>query len=186
MDKFKTMQNLLTQIGLTILLIIGLTTSLCAQYTLTDDDVVVEEGVIRSCSYGFTVKDIIIPGTLDGQTVTGIGDWVFQRKGLTSVSLPANLENIGSNAFNDNDLTEILLPATIKSIESYAFYRNNIAALDLSICTSLLLIEGYAFRFNSLSSILLPEVTYNETVYTLWKDSEGNNYIAGVDEETNW
>ena len=43
-----------------------------AQYTLVDDDVVVTDGVIASCSYDFEQTDIVIPGSLDGQTVTGI------------------------------------------------------------------------------------------------------------------
>jgi hypothetical protein len=43
-----------------------------AQYTLSDDDVVVMDGIIQSCSYDFTIKDIIIPEILDGQTVKGI------------------------------------------------------------------------------------------------------------------
>jgi len=179
-------------------------------YTLTDSDVVVEEGVITSCSYDFELKNIIIPGTLDGETVTGIGNSVFYNKGIYSVTLPANLEAIGSSAFGSNALIEISLPASLTLIKSSAFSDNNIGVLDLSGCASLTSIRGYAFSSNSiadldltsctslrsigsfafsnnsLTSFILPEVTYNGTVYTLWKDGEGNSYNAGIDEVTNF
>jgi len=163
------------------------TASLHAQYTLSDDDVVVADGVITSCSYSFELKSIIIPGTLDGQTVTGIGNSVFQYEGITSVTLPTNLETIGNHAFNSNNIADLDLSGctSLKTIGDYAFYRNDIEALDLSSCTSLLSIGGSAFRYNTLTSFTLPEVTYNGTVYTMWKDGDGNSYNAGIDEATN-
>ena len=82
-----------------------------AQYTLQDDDVVVTDGIIESCSYDFEIKDIIIPDTLDGQAVrkfTGKYAYgLFGRNGIQSVRLPATLQTIGRFVFYQNDLTRI-------------------------------------------------------------------------------
>jgi len=51
-----------------------------AQYTLQDNDVVVENGVITKCttdSINWGTGNIIIPATLDGQSVKDIGEMVL-------------------------------------------------------------------------------------------------------------
>jgi hypothetical protein len=90
-------------------------------YTLTDDDVVVENGVITSCSYNFAIKDIIIPETLDGQTVIGIADATSYLNGI----------------FYNKGICSIKLPSTMDSIGDYSFYGNFLTTLDLSSCTAL-------------------------------------------------
>ncbi|MCX6867521.1 MAG: leucine-rich repeat domain-containing protein, partial [Verrucomicrobia bacterium] len=44
--------------------------------------------------------DVIIPESIDGFTVTGIGDWAFAGCGLTSVTIPASITSIGNQAFS--------------------------------------------------------------------------------------
>ena len=106
-------------------------------YTLTDNDVVVDEnGIIQSCSYDFFLKKIIIPEVLDEQSVKGIVDrqssnGVFYKKGITSLKLPATIESIGT----------------------YAFYSNPLIELDLSACSKLSIIKGFAFNYNALTSL---------------------------------
>ena len=178
MDKFKTMQKFLTQLGVTILLILVFSSSLYAQYTLTDNDVVVEEGVITSCSYDFALKDIIIPGTLDGQTVTGIGGWVFHYEGITSVVLPQHLETIGYYAFGSNALINISLPASLISIEGNAFSSNYIGGLDLSNCTSLTSIGSSAFSSNDIVEIDLTSCT---SLVSIGESAFYGNAIEAVD-----
>jgi hypothetical protein len=138
-----------------------------AQYTLVDDDVVVIDRVIMSCSYDFTETDIIIPETLDGQSVTGIAGnkstslAVFYNKGITSLVLPQNLEMIGRNAFRKNDIDAIDLSgmSNLTIIEESAFEDNLITDVSFSGCTSLRRIESSAFRDNKLSSVDLSTCT---------------------------
>ncbi len=125
-------------------------------YTLTDDDVEVSDGVITSCSYDFEFTDIIVPSTLDGETITGIGSSVFYDKGMTSVELPSTLTTIGYMAFRNNSLYKIEIPSTVDSIGTYAFRSNDITSLDLSANTSLTGIWDYAFYNNDISSLILP------------------------------
>lgn len=136
-------------------------TSLKAQtYTLTDDDVIVENGVIKSCSYNFENTDIIIPEKLDGQTVIAIGDGenytgVFMFKGITSVRIPSTIISIGEFAFEMNDLSSIDLSycTTLISIGASAFKYNEILNLDISNCIQLELIDENAFSQNKLISL---------------------------------
>ena len=127
-------------------------------YTLTDDDVVVTDGVIMSCSYNFATKDIIIPDTLDGQAVIGItGSTTFSNKGITSVKLPEMLEEIGDDCFYMNSITKLSLSnyTNLKHIGNNSFAGNSIKSLDLSGCTNLISIDSYAFYYNSINSINL-------------------------------
>jgi hypothetical protein len=209
-------------------------------YTLTDDDVVVEDGVIKGCSYNFELKNIIIPETLDGQTVTGIADannsssGIFYNKGITTLKLPATTEFIGKYSFYNNPISDLDLSGgdSLKSIRyyafangnireidfsgctvldtigSYSFYENELDSLELSNCKKLNIIDYYAFYSNllkyvditgceslvyinnafhsnsSLSAFHLPEIIYNGTTYTTWKDGNGNSYEAGTDMAT--
>jgi len=82
------------------------------EYTLSDDDVIVVNGEITSCSYSFELTDIIIPEMLDGQTVVGIKtktlkNAVFYAKGITSVQFPSTIQYIGGYAFCFNQIQTI-------------------------------------------------------------------------------
>ncbi len=129
-------------------------------YTLQDDDVVVVDGVIESCSYDFSNTDIIIPETLDGQKVSGIKsqsyylNGVFRGKGITSLELPLTIKNIGDFAFDGNAITSLTLPDSITTIGAYAFRYNAIETVILPDSVSL--IDKQAFLGNPLLNIDLP------------------------------
>ncbi|WP_291859196.1 leucine-rich repeat protein [Marinilabilia sp.] len=152
----------------TLILTIFLTLPLTAfsQYTLTDDDVTVDEnGVITECTYDFTVKDLIIPETLDGKTITGIAggnqfDAPFAGKELSSVTLPQTLISLSSFAFFNNDLESIELPSSLLFIGESAFFYNN------SI---------------PIGSITLPQSSTNE--YTHWIDENGKT-VTNLEDNT--
>lgn len=103
-------------------------------YTLTCNDVTIENGTITSCSYDFSNTDIIIPDTLCDQLVTGIGNNVFSSKGITSIKMPSTLSYIGMMAFQSNPFKQ----------------------LDLSVCTELSYIGSYAFANSEIEEIWLP------------------------------
>jgi hypothetical protein len=132
------------------------------QYTLTDDDVVVENGVIISCSYNFTNKNIIIPETLDGQTVTVVGlgnnsdNEMFRGRGIKSIQLPATVKEIGYFAFKNNEITNVVIPKSVVRIGFGAFADNA-----------------------GLSELTLPSVESGDLKFTNWVDTEGNLYDGG-------
>ncbi|MEP3386676.1 MAG: leucine-rich repeat protein [Reichenbachiella sp.] len=126
-----------------------------AQYTLTDDDVVVTDGVITS--YSSTETDIIIPNMLDGQVITGIGEEAFREKGLVNVDLSdlTNLTIIEESAFRDNSITSVDFTdlGILTNIGRLAFYENSLTTVDFTPLTNLTTIGYRAFRNNSISSI---------------------------------
>ncbi|MDV7186087.1 leucine-rich repeat protein [Lutibacter sp. TH_r2] len=160
--------------------------------TLTDDDVVVVDGIITSCTLDDTTTSITIPEVLDGQTIIGlgdnlfsgdaltavdlpetvttIGDWVFYNCNLTSIALPSGLSSIGDRAFSSNSLTEVLLPESLTSLGSYTFAYNNL--IEVNIPGSVTVIEDYAFRAN----YDLAKVTINEGVTSIGENAFGYCY----------
>ncbi|QRN85778.1 leucine-rich repeat protein [Clostridia bacterium] len=102
-------------------------------YTLTDDDVTVVDGLITECSIEviqssfppnnvgleYPPASIVIPEMLDGQTVTGIGEGAFVNQYLTSISIPESVTVIGARAFAQNVLSSFTLPEC--RVDGYAF-----------------------------------------------------------------
>lgn len=152
-------------------------TTVYAQYTLQDQDVTLDSrNYITACSYAFTNTDIIIPDTLQGVAIKGIGIGAFQGKGITSVILPSTLKRIegtafrsnaltsinfpagltyiGRHSFRENNLTNVVLPNLVEFVGNETFKDNNISSATLS--NSLVYLGYQAFNGNSLSSINLP------------------------------
>lgn len=148
-----------------------------AQYTLQDQDVTLDSRqYITACSYNFANTNIIIPDTLQGVAIKGIGISAFEGKGITSVVLPSCLERIegtafrsnaltsinfpagltyiGRHSFRDNSLTSVVVPNAVEFIGNETFKNNNISSATLS--NSLVYLGYQAFVQNVLSSITLP------------------------------
>lgn len=152
-------------------------------YTLSEEDLVMdEEGIITACTYNFEAgyKDIIIPATLNGKPVLGIGDggWdgIFEDKGLFSVVFPEGLKKIGNNAFAENSLVEVVLPAGLESIGNTAFYRNDLQEIELP--NSLIHIGQRAFAANDIENFTLPTPPAGE--FELWITAAGVAYEVGT------
>ncbi|MFO7573872.1 MAG: leucine-rich repeat domain-containing protein [Bacteroidales bacterium] len=148
-----------------------------AQYTLQDQDVTLDSrNYITACSYSFAITDIIIPDTLHGVAIKGIGIAAFQGKGitnlvlpsvleriegtafrsnaLTSINFPAGLTYIGRHSFRDNNLTSVVIPNSVEFIGNETFKNNSITTATLS--NSLVYLGYQAFVQNLLTSIALP------------------------------
>ena len=84
---------------------------------------VLEDGTAEITRYSGEDKALKIPETLDGKTVTSIGNQAFRDCSfLTSVELPDSVTSIGDRAFYDcSTLTSIELPDSVTSIEDEAF-----------------------------------------------------------------
>ncbi len=139
-----------------------------------------------------TITDVVIPETINGVTMTAIGDTynsgqkkikkmynvvslvsegtgnsLFEKKGLTSVVIPNTITYIGEYAFSRNNLTSVTIPNSVTTIGKEAFWNNNLTSV--TIPNSVTTIESGAFVSNpTLTSII---VDSNNKVY----DSRNNS-----------
>lgn len=96
-----------------------------------------------------TGTDLVIPGEIDGRTVTGIGANAF--KGLTgftgSLTIPGSVTYIGESAFDGcSGLTGTLtIPSSVKYIWASAFRYCSGFTGALTIPNSVVNIGWYAF-----------------------------------------
>ena len=101
-------------------------------YTLKDDDAQVDrKGLLWKCTYNFSNKNIIIPSTLDGHTITTIGNSKFYGKGITSITLPNTITRIETSAFGGNNLIDLTIPNSVTYIGEYAFYNSLLGSITL-------------------------------------------------------
>ena len=126
---------------------------------------------------------LVIPDTIEGYTVTSIGNNAFQYctslatvtfapgsllitigsnafnncSGLTSITIPNSVTSIGNYAFNGcTSLTSITIPNSVTSIGSAAFYLCTSLA-SITIPNSVTSIDSAAFYLcTSLASITIP------------------------------
>ena len=80
-------------------------------YTVSSDNTATITG------YSGTDTELVIPDTLGGYPVTGIGESAFSNNTkVTFIRLPANLVTLGGYAFTGcNSLKEVLIPKTLKT-----------------------------------------------------------------------
>lgn len=116
-------------------------------------------GTITSYEGGGVNGEIVIPSEINGQTVTAIGDWVFDGCcNITSVELPNGLLSIGNRAFDGcYNITSVKLSEDLESVGEYAFSGcSGLLCIDLP--NDLTNIGRYAFSScNSLTSIKIPD-----------------------------
>ena len=99
---------------------------------------------------------ITIPSTINGYTVTNIGNNVFQNfTALTSVNIPEGVTTIGSYAFyNCTALTNMNIPNSVTTIGQYAFYSCKLTKVEIP--DSVINLGGGAFSYcYSLKSVEL-------------------------------
>ena len=79
--------------------------------------------------------DLVIPDTLDGFPVTGIGNFAFYAcSRITGVTIPGSVTSIGIRAFSDcAGLTGVTIPDSVTSIGNEAFYPLPWAVHDIGI-----------------------------------------------------
>ena len=84
-----------------------------AQFEVTD-------GVLTGCT---ATGDVIIPEYFDGQYISGIDADLFKNKtGITSISLPNSIREIGDSAFEGcSDLESIVITNNVRIIGDNAF-----------------------------------------------------------------
>ena len=117
-------------------------------FTYTSDS----QGYATITGYdGIVPTDLVIPSTLGGHTVTGLGPWAFAHRSLSSVVIPASVTNIGPWAFDTNNLTAVAIPDSVTSIGASAFYGN--ALSSITIPESVTEIGSYAFHRTDIATV---------------------------------
>jgi hypothetical protein len=96
--------------------------------------------------YTGSATNISIPSSLDGYTVTGIGNYAFfQNRSITSVVIPNSVISIGEHAFdNCTSLTNINIPNGVTRIGTGTFNQCKVL-LSITIPGTVTSIGDYAF-----------------------------------------
>ena len=103
---------------LPLLFVLTLPAAAQAQFDYTTNN-----GTITITGYTGLGGDLTIPSTLNGLSVTSIGDWAFQNiNSLTSVTIPNSVLSIGDAAFlGCTSLTAVYFEGDAPNIGSFLF-----------------------------------------------------------------
>lgn len=131
------------------------------QMTYQFDFVADEDGYL--IEYNGTDSDVIVPETVNGIEIVGIGDYCFETNTtITSVTLPESVTEIGYAAFGYcTNLTKVVAPG-ITHLNDYAFYNcTSFKHLNDIYFPKLEYISRYSFMYcESITSASLPEVKH--------------------------
>ena len=143
---------------------IGMLTASAASVDDLTYDIYNEQVTITDCNESASGK-LIIPDTIEGYSVTSIGNWAFEGcTGLTSVTIGNGVTSIGYDAFSGcTGLTSITIPDSVTSIGEKAF--EGCAGLTRVIVPdSVISIDQGAFKdCNNLKEMTLPFVGASRT-----------------------
>ncbi len=122
--------------------------------------VVLEDGTVEIRSYTSHRRYLTIPDTIEGKTVSSIGDFAFSGQSrIREITLPSGLTQIGRYAFEKcTNLLHITIPASVKVIGESAFENNTrLTGVAFSGSSKLETIGHRAFAdCGSLARIELP------------------------------
>ncbi|WP_295090391.1 leucine-rich repeat protein [uncultured Ruminococcus sp.] len=104
--------------------------------------------------YTGTKTNLVIPSSVDGCTVVGIGNNCFANTSLASVTIPNSVTKIGMRAFLRTKLTSVTIPSSVKLIGDSAFKGTNLTSV--TIPSSVTSIGSEAFRGTKLTSVTIP------------------------------
>ncbi|OXS66030.1 hypothetical protein B1B04_24665, partial [Lysinibacillus sp. KCTC 33748] len=128
--------------------------------------------------YGNT-KDVVIPNEINGKPVIEIGQYAFQQKQLTSVTIPSSVITIGFRAFAyNNQLTSVKIPSnsSLTTIGEQVFYESRLESVEIP--ESVTVIGERAFQYNRLTSIKIPS---NSSLTTIGLKAFSGNLLTSVD-----
>lgn len=96
-----------------------------------------------------TITEVVIPSSINGNTITEIGEKAFFDKGIVSVVIPQSVRLIDKSAFENNSIVE------------FDFEKNGVGLKE---------IKDLAFKNNDLKTVsLLSDIEYGQGVFA-------NNY----------
>ena len=118
-------------VGLMLLVIVGNMKEAAAEIEGVFEYENILDGKAEITSYYGIDTEVDIPETIGGLEVVRIGDWAFNGKLLTKVTIPDSVTSIGEGAFAGNMLTEVTIPDSVTSIENYTFEGNQSLSFPL-------------------------------------------------------
>ena len=106
--------------------------------------------------YTGTGGEVFIANQISGKYVTVIADEAFYyNRDITSVTLPASLETVGSYAFAScKNLTSVLFLGTVKYIRTEAFAKSGLTSIYLP--DGVVRIEAGAFAGTAIPAVNIP------------------------------
>lgn len=137
--------------------------TLYARWRVNPFEYIKQNNEIIITGYDGISDSVVIPGEIDGLSVTAIGDNAISNKGLTDVTIPEGIKIIGDYAFSDNQISNLNLPNSIVSIGDYAFLNNQYT--DLIIPPNVEIIGNYAFKSNSLERLTISTQLIESGIY---------------------
>ena len=140
-----------------------------------------ENGVITGYKGGEPPESIVIPETIDGVKVKGIGVKAFYfssyggkiKTKIKSVQFPEGLEYIDEWAFQGNLIEDLIIPDSVTEIRKRTFWGNKISSITLS--KNLVSIGDDAFEENLISDIELPS-----SLESIGSNAFKNNNIGSI------
>ena len=119
------------------------------------------------------ITDVVILSSINGISVTTIGDYAFEVNDLTSVVIPDGVTTIGEGAFDGNNVTKVVIPDSVTTIGDWAFNSNNLTSVVIPDSVTAI---GYeAFYGNNLTS-----VTIGNSVTTIGDGAIESNNLTSV------
>ena len=124
---------------------------------------VLDDGTVKITGYNGSAETVVIPDTIDGKSVTSIGNGSFEDcTSLTSVTIPDGVKCIGHSAFYEcTSLKSITIPDGVTSIGGTAF-SDCTSLTSITIPDSVTILNSFTFSgCKSLSDVNIPDgVTY--------------------------
>src|SRR5574344_860245 len=118
-------------------------------------------------------RDVVIPSSINGVSITRIGSSAFKSKKLTSVIIPDSVTTLGNHSFYSNKLTSVTISKKITTINTFTFAENKLASV--TIPSSVTSIGQYAFYYDQITNLVLPN-----SVTSIGERAFEGNYMSTV------
>ena len=138
---------------------------------------VLDDGTVTITRYSGSAKKVDIPKTIDGKSVTSIGDCAFSNcTSLTSITIPNSVTGIGANAFEYcSNITSLTIPDSVTSI-GYGAFNGCTSLTSITIPNGVTSIGGSAFEGTALLDKQTTPVKYADS-WVVNCDSDVENVI---------
>lgn len=148
--------------------------------TVSDSELVVDSNGVLT-AYNGSAMSITIPSSVNGITITSIGENAFADSDLTEIIMPKNITSIGKGAFENCLQLKTVAAANVTTIGDRAFY--NCQTLRNPYFSELTSIGAYSFYSVCIRQYVLTERTFSLKLEKLTYIPEGafmNSAISSV------